>query len=82
MSAKNGKRRGLCTFYLVSVPSFGDSFFIEGFKDVLYSDTEKVSVPSFGDSFFIRVLGKLIAVLNRPVSVPSFGDSFFMNTVS
>ena len=38
----------------VSVPSFGDSFFIpvgeeEGFKDVMYS----VSVPSFGDSFFI-----------------------------
>ena len=29
-----------CCSYVVSVPSFGDSFFIEeGFKDVMYSDT-------------------------------------------
>ena len=39
---------------VVSVPSFGDSFFI---TDILAAESrtqmKKVSVPSFGDSFFI-----------------------------
>ena len=39
----------------VSVPSFGDSFFISAAANkTFYYDL--VSVPSFGDSFFIRAL--------------------------
>ena len=38
---------------IVSVPSFGDSFFITGSLSFTYSRISKVSVPSFGDSFFI-----------------------------
>ena len=36
---------------MVSVPSFGDSFFIKGTYG-WYADIYVVSVPSFGDSFF------------------------------
>ena len=42
---------------VVSVPSFGDSFFI--MKVRMYRNYDKfVSVPSFGDSFFIRYYAK------------------------
>ena len=37
----------------VSVPSFGDSFFIQENYAELCSRIDEVSVPSFGDSFFI-----------------------------
>ena len=40
----------------VSVPSFGDSFFIMRVEYVYMYFTKKVSVPSFGDSFFIAQL--------------------------
>ena len=63
---------------VVSVPSFGDSFFICAYSERMIQVSEKVSVPSFGDSFFIRryTLGHL---RRDSVSVPSFGDSFFMS---
>ena len=38
----------------VSVPSFGDSFFIKAVAVINGSEIKLVSVPSFGDSFFIR----------------------------
>ena len=62
----------------VSVPSFGDSFFIGA--TVLFNgyEYEMVSVPSFGDSFFIRLEKGSSSIDVSAVSVPSFGDSFFM----
>ena len=42
------------TAFIVSVPSFGDSFFIRCRDERCCTDL-RVSVPSFGDSFFIRV---------------------------
>ena len=39
--------------YAVSVPSFGDSFFIGNPSIAVEYPNYKVSVPSFGDSFFI-----------------------------
>ena len=61
----------------VSVPSFGDSFFITALDGTVVIRPTFVSVPSFGDSFFIM---KISSVVGRflQVSVPSFGDSFFM----
>ena len=40
----------------VSVPSFGDSFFIPRRRSSLQLSAVRVSVPSFGDSFFILSL--------------------------
>ena len=40
----------------VSVPSFGDSFFISSLSR-RHESLEYVSVPSFGDSFFMRLSG-------------------------
>ena len=60
----------------VSVPSFGDSFFISSLSR-RHESLEYVSVPSFGDSFFIIAAAEKMSCLNL-VSVPSFGDSFFM----
>ena len=52
---------GLCDdcreFAEVSVPSFGDSFFIHNF--LIISTSQLVSVPSFGDSFFIAFYYKI-----------------------
>ena len=62
--------------HAVSVPSFGDSFFMLIFCAVRDTMNE-VSVPSFGDSFFISLL-PVLAINRRLVSVPSFGDSFFI----
>ena len=39
---------------VVSVPSFGDSFFILDANKALRLNVDLVSVPSFGDSFFIK----------------------------
>ena len=41
---------------LVSVPSFGDSFFIIMNITSIIGKLIAVSVPSFGDSFFIEVI--------------------------
>ena len=62
----------------VSVPSFGDSFFIKVGETALMR-TGYVSVPSFGDSFFIREVFGTQEKFAVSVSVPSFGDSFFIN---
>ena len=40
----------------VSVPSFGDSFFIGVVGKPYAMEMKLVSVPSFGDSFFIRTI--------------------------
>ena len=40
---------------LVSVPSFGDSFFILN-RPTINNEDINVSVPSFGDSFFIALI--------------------------
>ena len=61
----------------VSVPSFGDSFFISIGSYTLGVRPDFVSVPSFGDSFFIRRRESYTAE-TIIVSVPSFGDSFFI----
>ena len=61
---------------VVSVPSFGDSFFICLCKHRTTCQFP-VSVPSFGDSFFMTC-ACIIITANWEVSVPSFGDSFFM----
>ena len=45
----------------VSVPSFGDSFFI-GHCCIVPFDSKRVSVPSFGDSFFIIRAAALISL--------------------
>ena len=64
---------------LVSVPSFGDSFFICSLTCDGTSETvAKVSVPSFGDSFFMRKEICFNGTGRGSVSVPSFGDSFFI----
>ena len=63
----------------VSVPSFGDSFFIFCRKTQCVYPIKKVSVPSFGDSFFIILAGHCKVVDGGNVSVPSFGDSFFIS---
>ena len=44
----------------VSVPSFGDSFFIPRRRSSLQLSAVRVSVPSFGDSFFIGIIFKII----------------------
>ena len=63
----------------VSVPSFGDSFFMR--KETVKCKTNStVSVPSFGDSFFIWIEAEHNLSIYNTVSVPSFGDSFFMAT--
>ena len=62
---------------VVSVPSFGDSFFIPYAMEMKLKDVEVVSVPSFGDSFFMPPLLCSMAMV-AIVSVPSFGDSFFI----
>ncbi len=62
----------------VSVPSFGDSFFIPRRRSSLQLSAVRVSVPSFGDSFFIVTEGGSF-ILTAFVSVPSFGDSFFIS---
>ena len=64
----------------VSVPSFGDSFFISSLSR-RHESLEYVSVPSFGDSFFIIAAAEKMSCLNL-VSVPSFGDSFFIICLS
>ena len=38
----------------VSVPLFGDSFFMKLFRNKYRQDCHRVSVPLFGDSFFIK----------------------------
>ena len=50
-----GNKRIRHTVVQVSVPSFGDSFFIRRRKNET-NYVQIVSVPSFGDSFFIRTL--------------------------
>ena len=62
----------------VSVPSFGDSFFIPDYKDMSIEQIREVSVPSFGDSFFMVEDNKSNILDTAAVSVPSFGDSFFI----
>ncbi len=62
----------------VSVPSFGDSFFIPRRRSSLQLSAVRVSVPSFGDSFFI-LMEYHWKNTKTFVSVPSFGDSFFMS---
>ena len=62
----------------VSVPSFGDSFFIIIYKAYKIRFTIVfVSVPSFGDSFFMFEIAPF-TISYFFVSVPSFGDSFFI----
>ncbi len=63
----------------VSVPSFGDSFFIRPAAHIKGGNYIVVSVPSFGDSFFISSCGDF-GERYDVVSVPSFGDSFFIVT--
>ena len=62
----------------VSVPSFGDSFFIRKESIRNQHGWQKVSVPSFGDSFFILLSFWIKRPTSTNVSVPSFGDSFFI----
>ena len=62
----------------VSVPSFGDSFFILSPLLIPQELQQLVSVPSFGDSFFIAVAILVNGTRSTCVSVPSFGDSFFI----
>ena len=56
----------------VSVPLFGDSFFIETVRRVFGRNFIVVSVPLFGDSFFISniiaVIKLIIAVFPSPYS--------------
>ena len=49
------KRDELLKELVVSVPSFGDSFFILMQQSAKKALLIKVSVPSFGDSFFIGI---------------------------
>ena len=44
------------TVNVVSVPSFGDSFFIKSYRGIEIPDKPDVSVPSFGDSFFMETV--------------------------
>ena len=61
---------------IVSVPSFGDSFFIRGKRT---QAPDKCSFrPLIRGFFFYRKIGKLLNELRKRVSVPSFGDSFFI----
>ena len=50
----SGKKVDVRIDEIVSVPSFGDSFFIYKNIHIMYADLGGVSVPSFGDSFFIE----------------------------
>ena len=47
---------------IVSVPSFGDSFFMLLTERLLFVPHLVVSVPSFGDSFFIMDFLNLVLV--------------------
>ena len=40
---------------MVSVPSFGDSFFMDDIRSLIEEIEMQVSVPSFGDSFFMGI---------------------------
>ncbi len=62
---------------VVSVPSFGDSFFIPTTL-LIFMTSSLVSVPSFGDSFFMKMKHLNLVLVHAEVSVPSFGDSFFI----
>ena len=46
----------------VSVPSFGDSFFILPVLTLHGGDRRRVSVPSFGDSFFMKLYAVCLVV--------------------
>ena len=61
----------------VSVPSFGDSFFISFLLDFSYFKVDNiVSVPSFGDSFFITINNEDINGTVSPFPSPHSGILF------
>ena len=60
---------------MVSVPSFGDSFFIDN-RISGYNNTG-VSVPSFGDSFFISNWSKKTTISLLPRFRPLIRGFFF-----
>ena len=63
---------------VVSVPLFGDSFFMKRTVIEMKVSSIVVSAPSFGDSFFIPRKNIVFPTSQLGVSVPSFGDSFFI----
>ena len=65
----------------VSVPSFGDSFFIKNMLEDEAISLEKVfPSPYSGILFLYAENSKAEAHVKDGVSVPSFGDSFFIGS--
>ena len=63
---------------MVSVPSFGDSFFIESWSLCLTLKIARRFRPLIRGFFFYWCYSCPDSLLLQRVSVPSFGDSFFM----
>ena len=60
----------------VSVPSFGDSFFIPRRRSSLQLSAVRVSVPSFGDSFFMVCIERTSRLIMMRFPSPHSGILF------
>ena len=63
----------------VSVPSFGDSFFIPRRRSSLQLSAVRVSVPSFGDSFFMKVDVRIDEITDNGFRPLIRGFFFYVN---
>ena len=62
----------------VSVPSFGDSFFIPRRRSSLQLSAVRVSVPSFGDSFFMVCIERTSRLIMMRFPSPHSGILFLL----
>ena len=69
------------TLRAVSVPSFGDSFFIRNYIGIWEHKTDSFR-PLIRGFFFYEDGFITDPMVYKEVSVPSFGDSFFIETYS
>ena len=66
----------------VSVPSFGDSFFIPRRRSSLQLSAVRVSVPSFGDSFFMVCIERTSRLIMMRFPSPHSGILFLSNSTA
>ena len=65
---------------MVSVPSFGDSFFIIKDNAEMQEAVQSFPSPHSGILFLCDTCGNGTSLRKDLVSVPSFGDSFFITS--
>ena len=77
LSAEEKERKRLINA-AVSVPSFGDSFFMKGSEFVVTALDGAFPSPHSGILFLLEIKKAVYCLNRQKVSVPSFGDSFFI----